>query len=60
MATKVNVVVTGDSCADKSQVIMQFVYDEFVKGYGGPTVSEPHLEKGFPPCLTQTKLISHI
>ena len=57
MATEFKVVVTGDS-----SVITQFMYGEygeFVEGYD-PTVSEQHLEKGFPPCLTQTKLISHI
>ena len=59
MATEVKVVVTGDSCAGKSQVITQFMIGKFVEGYD-PTVSEPHLEKGFPPCLTQTKLISYI
>ena len=59
MARKVKVIVTGDSCAGKSQVITQFINGRFVEGYG-PRVSEPNLEKGFPPCLTQTKLISHI
>ena len=38
MAAEVKVVVTGDPCAGKSQVISQFVNNTYVTGYD-PTVS---------------------